>query len=105
MYASTDNMLKNQLETVKEFSTDITMKFGLDKCATVSIEKGKLKKKEGIDLQENTIRALAEGQSYKYHDVEETKQREHEKMWKLQRGTPITSKRSSKQNCHQKLKF
>ena len=79
LYASTDNMLKNQLETVKEFSTDITMKFGLDKCATVSIEKGKLKKKEGIDLQEYTIRALEEGQSYKYLGVEETNQIEHEK--------------------------
>ena len=47
LYASSDTMLKNQLNTVKEFSVGITMKFGLDKCATVSIEKGKLKKKEG----------------------------------------------------------
>ena len=87
LYASTDNMLKNQLNTVKEFSTNITMKFGLDKCATVSIEKGKLKKKEGIDLQEYTIRALEEGQSYKYLGVEETNQIEHEKMRKLHRDS------------------
>ena len=44
LYASSENMLKNQLNTVKEFSTDITMKFGLDKCAGVAIENGKCKK-------------------------------------------------------------
>ena len=43
LYVSTDNMLKNQLNIVKEFSPDITLKFALDKCAKVSNEKLKLK--------------------------------------------------------------
>jgi len=87
LYASSDAMLKNQLKTVKEFSTDITMNFGLDKCATVSIEKGKLKKTEGVDLQEYTIQALEEGQTYKYLGVEETNQIDHAKMRKLHRDS------------------
>ena len=63
LYASTENMLKSLINIVEKFSTDITMMFGLDKYATVSIEKGKLKKKEGINLQEFRIRVLEEGQS------------------------------------------
>ena len=87
LYASNDNMLKNQLKTVKEFSADITMKFGLDKCASVSIEKGKFKKSEGIDLQEYSIRALEEGETYKYLGIEETNQIDHQKMRKLHRDS------------------
>ena len=50
LYGSPDNMLKNQLNTFNQFSTDISRKFGPDKCAAVSIEKEKLKNKEGKDL-------------------------------------------------------
>ena len=46
LYASNENMLKHQLNTVKKFSTDIYRKFELNKCATVSIEKGKLKRRK-----------------------------------------------------------
>ena len=79
LYASCENMLKNQLNKVREFSTDITMKFGLDKCASVSIEKGKFRKSEGIDLQEYTIRALEQVETYKYLGIEETNQTDHQK--------------------------
>ena len=44
LYASPENMLKSQLNTVKDFLTDITKKFRLDKCETVTTEKGKLLK-------------------------------------------------------------
>ena len=50
LYVCTDNMLQNQLNTINEFSTDISIKFEPDKCATVFIEKLKLKKKEEINL-------------------------------------------------------
>ena len=87
LYASSDTMLKNQLDTVKEFSAGITMKFGLDKCATVSIEKGKLKSKDGINLQEFTIEALEEGRTYKYLGVEESNQIDHPKMRMLHKDS------------------
>ena len=85
LYASSKNMLKNQLNTVREFSTDITMKFGLDKCASVAIEKGKLKGSEGIDLQGDSIQALKQGETYKYLGIEETNEIDHQKMRKLHR--------------------
>ena len=37
LYANSEKVLKDQLNTVREFSADITMKFGLDKCAIVAI--------------------------------------------------------------------
>ena len=83
LYANSDTVLKNQLNTVKEFSAAITMKFGLDKCATVTIERGKFKKSEGINLQELTIRPLDEGETYKYLGIEETNQIDHQKMRKM----------------------
>ena len=87
LYTKTDNMLKSQLKTANEFHADITMKFRLDKCVKVSIEKGKHKKKNGIDLQERTIRALEERQSYNYLGVEETDKIEHQKMRELHRDS------------------
>lgn len=80
LYANSDKTLKDQLNTVKEFSEDITMKFGLDKCAIVSLERGKFKKSEGIDLQDLSIRALEEGETYKYLGIEEANNIDHKKM-------------------------
>ena len=83
LYANSEKVLKDQLNTVREFSADITMKFGLDKCAIVAIEKGKFKKSEGIHLQDLSIKALEEGETYKYLGVEETNKIDHTKMRKL----------------------
>ena len=55
LYDSNDTLHKDQLKTVKELSADITMKLGLVKYATVSIDSGKFKQKEGINLEEYTI--------------------------------------------------
>ena len=91
LYAGNDAVLKEQLKVVSDFSRDINMKFGLDKCATVSIEKGKLKQKEGITLQEFSIRALEEGETYKYLGVEETNMIDHSKMRVLHKEECITT--------------
>ena len=83
LYANSEKVLKDQLNTVREFSADITMKFGLDKCAIVAIEKGKFTKSEGVHLQDLSIKALEEGETYKYLGVEETNKIDHAKMRKL----------------------
>ena len=61
------------------------MKFGLDKCASVAIEKGKFRRSEGIDLQGDSIQALEQGETYKYLGIEETNEIDHQKMRKLHR--------------------
>ena len=40
VYTSSDDELKRVLEQVHDFSTDINMTFGLDKCAKCTIERG-----------------------------------------------------------------
>ncbi|XP_047539184.1 uncharacterized protein LOC125072598 [Vanessa atalanta] len=43
LYAKSDKDMKKLIEVTKEFSTDINMQFGLDKCKTIHIIKGKIK--------------------------------------------------------------
>ena len=50
IYVISEASLKQQLKTVKDFSTGTTMKFGLDKYSTIIIEKGKYKQSEGMKL-------------------------------------------------------
>ena len=48
-----DNKQQEQLlQTVKKFSDDINIKFGLDKCATAEFKRGKLSKTPSIILGE-----------------------------------------------------
>ena len=41
LYRKSSNELESLLNTVRIFSTDISMEFGLEKCATLTIHKGK----------------------------------------------------------------
>ena len=55
------------VQTVRVFSEDIGMKFGIEKCAMLVIEKGKIVKSVGIELPDGeVIKSLQEGESYKY---------------------------------------
>ncbi|CAG7827145.1 unnamed protein product [Allacma fusca] len=48
------------------------MKFGLEKCARINIVRGKLKQKQNIeDSEEELIKELDPGSSYKYLGIEE----------------------------------
>ncbi|XP_044760262.1 uncharacterized protein LOC123317718 [Coccinella septempunctata] len=58
---------------VREFSGDIGMKFGLDKCATVAVMRGKLEREENMVLIDGqVIPALGAEERYKYLGVQET---------------------------------
>uniref|UniRef100_A0A8D9ADV7 Uncharacterized protein n=1 Tax=Cacopsylla melanoneura TaxID=428564 RepID=A0A8D9ADV7_9HEMI len=57
------------------------MKFGLDKCAKVTIEKGKPIKKQNIILNDNSeIQSLDNGSIYKYLGIEENSEIENKLM-------------------------
>ena len=48
------------------FSEDIGMEFGIEKCAMLVMEKGKIVKSVGIELPDGkVIKSLQEGESYK----------------------------------------
>ena len=55
LYGNSSNELESLLNTVRIFSTDISMEFGLEKCATLTIDKGKATHTEGLTLSKNII--------------------------------------------------
>lgn len=76
LYASNEKQVKSLLNHVHTISKDIGMKFGIDKCGTVTIIKGRLKELPGIELNEHTtINAVVD--TYKYLDILESHKIEH----------------------------
>ena len=81
LYGKDDNQIEGLLGTVKIFSDDIGMEFGLDKCAKVTFKKGRLVKTNSINLDIQTkIQELEPGDTYKYIGVSEGEGIQHSKM-------------------------
>ena len=69
------------VQTVRVFSEDIGMDFGIEKCAMLVMEKGKIVKSVGIELPDGkVIKSLQEGESYKYLGILEADKFLEEKM-------------------------
>lgn len=81
MIAKDDEELKEQLVKVKEFSVDIHMEFGLEKCSKATFQKGKLVSSQNIEIDEaSTIKALDQHEVYKYLGIEEHDGVQHRKI-------------------------
>ena len=69
------------VQTVRVFSEDIGMPFGIEKCAMLVTEKGKIVKSVGIVLPDGKIiKWSQEGESYKYLGILEGDKCLEEKM-------------------------
>jgi sulfur relay (sulfurtransferase) complex TusBCD TusD component (DsrE family) len=67
LFASNNQQLSSLLQITEMFSADIKMNFGIDKCKTCSIKKGKLTKHEGFQLaSEQIIQGMNINECYKY---------------------------------------
>ena len=67
LYAKNQTEIESLIHTVRIFSDDIGMEFGLDKCATIKMKRGKLVEMERVTLAEgNEMSALEEDGEYKY---------------------------------------
>ena len=67
MYSRREKGLDSLVQTVRVFSQDIGMEFGIERCAILVMEKGKIVKSVGIELSDGkVIKSLQEGESYKY---------------------------------------
>ena len=67
LYGKSAPELESLLNTVRIFSNNISMEFGLEKCATLTIQRGSMLQAEGINLpNNNNIRGLNLEESYKY---------------------------------------
>ena len=66
LYSRSEKVL-DSIETFCVFSEDIGMEFGIEKCAMLVMEKGRIVKSVGIELPDcKVIKSLQEGESYKY---------------------------------------
>jgi len=70
LYAKNEKSLDSLIHTVRIFSKDIGMEFGIDKCAMLSLKQGYIVTSEGITLPDKSlIKSMKNGESYKYLGV------------------------------------
>ena len=79
-YAATNNQLQGLLQLTQTFSRDIKMSFGIEKCKTLSITKGKLGMRSFTTEKNDTMEAMNEDDLYKYLGHMQTKQMKHKQM-------------------------
>ncbi|KAG8135180.1 hypothetical protein E2320_008218 [Naja naja] len=67
LFGKTKSEPNSLIESMKEFSQDIGIHFGIDKCATMAIKAGKVIEDDGIELDnEEMIKATKPEAGYKY---------------------------------------
>ena len=72
LYSSTINIAKKQLDLVTQFSKDICMDFGTNKCAYLKIVKGMIVSDgEPLVMNNLTIKPVKEGDTYNYLGIDE----------------------------------
>ena len=74
------NEIDTLVQTVRIVSNDIRMEFGIEKCALINIQRGKVTATDGIQLPNgNNIKDIEEGE-YKYLGILESDEIKHQKM-------------------------
>ena len=75
LFAKDENGLDALIQTVRVVSTDIGMKFGLEKCAVLVMKRGKVTKSDGIRLPDDrVIKSIHEENGYRYLGILESDQ-------------------------------
>ena len=81
LYSRSEKGLDSLVQTVRVFSEHIGMEFGIEKCAILVMEKGKIVKLVGIKLPDGeVIKSLDKGEIYKYLGTLEADKFLEEKM-------------------------
>ena len=66
-FAKNEKELETLILTVRIFSQDIKMEFGIEKCAVLVMKSGKRHMTEGVKQpNEEKLKTLGEKQTYKY---------------------------------------
>lgn len=78
LYARGRKQLEGLLELVRKFSEDVGMSFGLEKCATVNVKRGKMSEEENIVLSDGReVASLRTEDRYKYLGIQQTYEIRH----------------------------
>ena len=81
LIAKSEEELQKQMQTVKTFSDDINMEFGLEKCAKITFKRSKLTHLQNLVIDTNrVIQELEQGKTYKYLGIEESEGIQHQQM-------------------------
>jgi hypothetical protein len=81
LIAKSEEELQRQTQTVKTFSDDIHMEFGLEKCAKITLKIGKLISSQNLVTDNNReIQELEQEKTYKYLGIEESEGIQHQQM-------------------------
>ena len=83
LYAKNERELKQLVDIVYSFSSDIGMKFGIEKCASLRIEAGIRKASNGIELPNGEVISEVDDIGYKYLGVLQECDVKHRDMKKL----------------------
>ena len=66
LYGKNSNQIDSLVQTVWNYSEDIGMKFDMDKCEVLELERGKLVRSEGIELPDGENIKELDQEGYKY---------------------------------------
>ena len=67
LFAKNEKELENFIHTIRIYSQDIGMEFGIEKCAMLVMKSGKRHMTDGMELpNHDKIRTLGENETYKY---------------------------------------
>ena len=92
LFTKDDHELDGLLQTIKKFSDNIGMKFGIEKCAKATFLKRRLEK--SIELDNSTkIKELEQEEVYKYLGVNESNGIQH-----------VTMKEKIRKECYRRVR-
>ena len=80
-WGENENQVDSLVQSVRVVSEDLRIEFGISKCATLVMKRGKLINCEGINMRDKVIRAMkGDDDGYKYLGVLEVDDRKHTEM-------------------------
>ena len=78
LFVKNEDQIDSLVNTVKNFSEDIKMEFGLPKCGVLIMKRGRVVKNEGISMSDGKMMKNIEEGGYKYLGIFKANGRKHE---------------------------
>ena len=80
LFAKNEDQIDSLVNTVRIFSENIKMEFGLPKCGVLIMKRAKVVKREGISIPDGKMMKNIEEGGYKYLGILEASGVKHEEM-------------------------
>ena len=80
LFVKNEDQIDSLVNTVKIFSEDIKMEFGLPKCGVLIMKRGRVVKNEGISMSDGKMMKNIEEGGYKYLGILEADGVKHKEM-------------------------